>query len=418
MAAMRSIGWLALLVHLWSMPPVAISDDGRIRGAGGGGYDRELVNLSNVGGNGTDAHRQAARVSHVRRSPTTRRERMESRIIGGSAVKAGRYSYTVALLDDNGLFCGGVLISLDMVLTAAHCADSKDSLDFFVGSEVLSDRFSNRQGEVLALGKKWQHKKFDWTTMKYDFAVIQLKKKVSVDVEVVTLNKDPGVPSREGNRVVALGWGDTDASPDTYKQSNKLHGVTVDYIPNNKCAQRSGYVGNELVSYQGQVSHLMVRTQFEYTFVRSCQIYITLFSGGPLVIPGSDKRGRKDVLVGLSSWGYACAHESLPGVYARVSSQYEWIKSIVCKNSKYPDSSFGCGRHGNSGGNGNTKPDTDQDKDKDKEGNKKKKKKKKKKKNKNSSNKRPSNQLEKKAKQKTEQQRQRRIRSGKLFGRT
>ena len=43
-------------------------------------------------------------------------------------------------------------------------------------------------------------------------------------------------------------------------------------------------------------------------------------------------------LVGVVSWGQGCGSSTFPGVYARVSSAYDWIKDNVCKNSRYkPD---------------------------------------------------------------------------------
>ena len=47
-------------------------------------------------------------------------------------------------------------------------------------------------------------------------------------------------------------------------------------------------------------------------------------SGGPLY--DSDN----NVLVGVASWGTGCGLDEYPGVYARISAQFDWIKSVVC----------------------------------------------------------------------------------------
>jgi len=47
-------------------------------------------------------------------------------------------------------------------------------------------------------------------------------------------------------------------------------------------------------------------------------------SGGPLYDSENEK------LVGVVSWGYGCAQEEYPGVYAQVGSQMDWILSVIC----------------------------------------------------------------------------------------
>jgi hypothetical protein len=47
-----------------------------------------------------------------------------------------------------------------------------------------------------------------------------------------------------------------------------------------------------------------------------------------------------DLLVGLVSWGRGCA--VYPGVYSRISSGYDWIRSEVCYKSANPPSYMGC----------------------------------------------------------------------------
>ena len=59
-----------------------------------------------------------------------------------------------------------------------------------------------------------------------------------------------------------------------------------------------------------------------------CFVTKKLCTGGPIFKDGYQ--------VGIVSWGDGCARNGVPGVYAKVSSEIEWIKQTVCLNSNYP----------------------------------------------------------------------------------
>jgi secreted trypsin-like serine protease len=47
---------------------------------------------------------------------------------------------------------------------------------------------------------------------------------------------------------------------------------------------------------------------------------------------GAGRRRRPAVQVGIVSWGEWCAHDTLPGVYARVSAFKRWIEETIQQN--------------------------------------------------------------------------------------
>ena len=53
-------------------------------------------------------------------------------------------------------------------------------------------------------------------------------------------------------------------------------------------------------------------------------------SGGPLIC---DVNG-KPVLYGVTSWGFGCAKQNSPGVWAKVNTYVNWIDQISVPNSR------------------------------------------------------------------------------------
>jgi trypsin len=261
--------------------------------------------------------------------PTTKQQRdlRHHRIIGGDEAVEDRYSYTVSLSDDWGHFCGGSLIAPNVVLSAAHCQGGRYQAT--VGRHGMNDN----DGESINVMMEIPHPDYDEDTTDNDFMLLFLANNVTVDVKMVNINSDANVPALE-QAVTVVGWGDTDITDGT-EMPIFLQEVEVNAISNDDCNASDGPYGT--YGEAGGITDNMLCAREEGGGEDSCQGD----SGGPLVIKGADPNGADDVQIGVVSWGYGCAMAEYPGVYARVSSRYEWIRKTVCLNSQ-SDHGFNC----------------------------------------------------------------------------
>ena len=236
--------------------------------------------------------------------PTTRdlRKEPEPRIVGGEVSDPGEFPYFVDMS-----YCGGTLIAPGVVLSAAHCGNFKNAR-VIVGGYV---RGTLTEGSVRArVRRSKRHPNYNSRTLENDFVLLRLWEDVPMSTEVtLSLNSQYVVPS-EGDPVTTLGLGTLQQGGDV---SNILRDVEVFAINSEVCNR----------SYNGEViDDVMFCAGVEGGGQDAC----SGDSGGPLIL----KSGNIHLLVGIVSWGYGCAQAEYPGVYARVSSSYNWIKTTVC----------------------------------------------------------------------------------------
>jgi len=257
---------------------------------------------------------------------------MTMRVIGGTEATKGRYSYAVSLQDKFGHFCGGSLIAKDIVLSAAHCMGTEGGYNQDPGYNAVIGRhnLNTTEGVEVSVKTEITHPDYDWGTTNNDFMILVLNQSIT-GAGLVRVSPDI-VPVGQG--VTVMGWGDTDIADHLQTMPDELMETEVFVVSNEECDQSKGTAGGGYeLDYHGQITENMLCAE-DVTAEDACQGD----SGGPLVI--KDSSG--DLQVGVVSWGISCAHDDFPGVYSRISAQYEWIRQQVCAESSEPPASFEC----------------------------------------------------------------------------
>ncbi|XP_013113224.2 trypsin 5G1 [Stomoxys calcitrans] len=222
------------------------------------------------------------------------------RIVGGYEADIKDIPFQVSL-QASFHFCGGSLIAKRFVLTAAHCINGHQEYEPIFGVRIGSS-MSDRGGLMAKVLRIHRHEKFNFNTLDYDFAILELKdydlKDLSFEMQYAKLPTRNQVP--DGTMLTASGWGST-TNPDD--DTRILRAVHVPKVNENIC---------EIV-YKSRITDRMLCAGLVRGGKDSCQGD----SGGPLV--------RNRTLVGVVSWGVGCAQPHYPGVYARVSTVLPWI---------------------------------------------------------------------------------------------
>ncbi|XP_035784313.1 trypsin-1-like [Anopheles albimanus] len=239
----------------------------------------------------------------------------DPRIVGGFVADAASTRHQVSVRSKasdvasfgRGHICGGSLINLGTVLTAAHClVDDRDRprpASYFRvvgGSSTRSTQ--NADTFVTDVKRNVVHGNYRSYGFLNDIGLLILTKPVGANHP--TLQPIP-LASRvppNGTLCQTSGWGSTSYGGPSTEQ---LMAVNVTIIATSMC--------NAPDSYGGTVGYGMLCAGNWTGGKDACQGD----SGGPLVC---DR-----VLVGVVSHGIECARPRLPGVYADVATYRDWI---------------------------------------------------------------------------------------------
>uniref|UniRef100_A0A1L8DQP6 trypsin n=1 Tax=Nyssomyia neivai TaxID=330878 RepID=A0A1L8DQP6_9DIPT len=228
--------------------------------------------------------------------------KLDGRIVGGYVINIQDAPYQLSLQRYNWHICGASLISDSYILTAAHCTSGSTADSFTVRAE---SSFHGRDGVVHKIKRIIQHPQFDYSTIDYDFSILELETPVTFNERLRPIGlpeQDEDVP--DNTALLVSGWGNTQNS-----QESREH-LRAAIVPKS-----NDKVCNTAYKAYGGITPRMICAGLPQGGKDACQGD----SGGPLA--------HEDVLVGVVSWGYGCAVPGYPGVYSRVASVRDWIRT-------------------------------------------------------------------------------------------
>jgi len=235
------------------------------------------------------------------------------KIIGGSAVTPGEFPWMVSIMlkNENGSLhhiCGGTLIDMNFIVTAAHCVIWYYTSDLMIlaGANTLHDFEATKQLRQVEQVKI--HPQYDYTTRRNDIARLRVNVSFLENEPYISHVSFPPVYHIATGLCTITGWGIT--AENSESSSNVLNKASLPIVPKSECY---GIYQNEFDN------NTQICAGLEQGGVDAC----TGDTGGALICTDLGQK----YFAGISSWGYMCALPRHPGVYTEISKFIHWIAS-------------------------------------------------------------------------------------------
>lgn len=252
--------------------------------------------------------------------------------MGGRDSQLGEFPWSVLIRETTllGFFiktkCGGVLIDLGWVLTAAHCQPGMfGSLIVIVGEYDLNARSGERFKPIIRRVKRMIiHRDYNPSNFDNDIALLELESPFQLQPHVVPICLPEKDEDFIGQVAQVAGWGKLSFGGPVPKV---LQVAKLPVIGNKQCQEMYRNSGHLKL-----ISDSFLCAGYENGGQDSCEGD----SGGPLQVQRANES--RWVLAGTVSHGVKCAEPEKPGVYIAVSRYVDWIKSVTHhqdKNKRY-----------------------------------------------------------------------------------
>jgi len=259
-----------------------------------------------------------------------------AKIVGGQAAQRGAWPWQVAIYRRTNhpgqppgktyLFCGGSLIHPRWVLTAAHCFDPEPgggyaravAADLLVveATNVLAPRMfggGDGNGRKIRVNRLLVHEQWSRATRENDIALIELAQPaMSRPVLLAPGTSGPAPGSAldaSGTPAIVTGWGRLrNDKPD---MPASLMQAEIPLVSQETCRQAypdAGIDARNVCAGRPEGGRDACNGD----------------SGGPLAVRADDGTYRQ---IGIVSWGRGCGQPGNYGVYSRVSTFHDWMRS-------------------------------------------------------------------------------------------
>jgi len=233
---------------------------------------------------------------------------LQSRIVGGTEARRNEFPWLVRLqirIGSRASLCGGALISLDTVLTAAHCVAGRRPQDVQVIAGDHSRNAREATEQTVQARSVRVHEQYSTDSRGrplHDIAILKLSRSFTRTSAVSTIAIPASgavINSTRSSTGTVAGWGTT---RENGQVSNVLMKVDVPIVTDRTC------------------SNLIRSGTYQFCAGRTGRDSCQGDSGGPFMC--RDLRNR---VCGIVSYGNGCGRAGFPGVYTKVSAYNAWI---------------------------------------------------------------------------------------------
>jgi len=249
----------------------------------------------------------------------------DRKIVGGVEALPGEFPWAASLEYMGSVYCGAVVVSDRIVLTAAHCLKKRVPITVRLGGHSTDVV----EGTTLIPARASPHPHYGkrGRSLGSDIAVLRLNSRIKFSERLLPACLPPPHLHHLGERVgdeglpvVAVGWGLTVEGGE--EQARQLQKVQLNVVNSTRCFTETGYK--------------VIPEYLDSTMLCAWGLNRDACggdSGGPLVT--WDTQDNRWVLVGVISFGVGCGRRNYPGVYSRVSDHLDWIQGHLASSRSF-----------------------------------------------------------------------------------